>query len=80
MTEAQSTTMNDATVLIVPGLRDAVAQHWQTLLDARLCATGRAVASVPPFGRVDLDSAAKVAAIERAAQAVARYHCPMHPT
>ena len=38
--------MTDATVLIVPGLRDAVAQHWQTLLEARLRAAGRPVASV----------------------------------
>ena len=42
------------TVLIVPGLRDQVALHWQTLLEARLRAAGRPVASVPPMGRVDL--------------------------
>ena len=58
------------TVLIVPGLRDAVAQHWQTLLEASLRAAGRPVASVPAMGRDDLDCAARVAAIERAAQAV----------
>ena len=58
------------TVLIVPGLRDAVAQHWQTLLEARLRAAGRAVAVVPPMGREDLDCADKVAAIEREALAV----------
>ncbi len=63
--------MISPTVLIVPGLRDQVAQHWQTLLEARLRAEGRAVASVPPMGRVDLDCRAKVAAIERVAQAVA---------
>jgi hypothetical protein len=57
-------------VLIVPGLRDAVAQHWQSLLEARLRAAGRAVAVVPPMGREDLDCATKVAAIEREAQAV----------
>lgn len=62
--------MNEATVLIVPGLRDHVALHWQTLLEARLHAAGRAVAAVPPLGRDDLDCATKVAAIERAAQAV----------
>lgn len=54
------------TVLIVPGLRDAVADHWQTLLEARLAP----VRSVPPMGRADLDCAARVAAIERAAQAI----------
>jgi predicted alpha/beta hydrolase family esterase len=59
-----------ANLLIVPGLRDAVAQHWQTLLEARLRAAGRPVASVPPMGREDLDCAARVAAIERAAQAI----------
>jgi hypothetical protein len=58
------------TVLIVPGLRDRVASHWQTLLEARLRGEGRAVASVPPMGRVELDRATKVAAIERVAQAM----------
>lgn len=54
------------TVLIVPGLRDTVAQHWQTLLAERL----RCVVSVPPMGREDLSCAARVAAIEAAAQAI----------
>jgi len=54
------------TVLIVPGLRDHVAEHWQTLLAAEL----PRVRTVPPMGREDLDCAAKVAAIEREAQAV----------
>lgn len=63
--------MNEPTVLIVPGLRDAVAQHWQTLLEARLRAAGRPVAAVPPMGRDDLDCAARVDAIERVAQSVA---------
>lgn len=59
-----------ATVLIVPGLRDHVAEHWQTLLAAQLRAQGRAVHSVPAMGRDDLDCAARVAAIEREAQAI----------
>lgn len=59
------------TVLIVPGLRDAVAQHWQTLLEADLRQAGRAVRGVPPMGREDLDCARKVAAIEREAAAIA---------
>lgn len=63
--------MTTSTVLIVPGLRDQVALHWQTLLENRLRAQGRAVASVPPMGRVELDCATKVAAIERVAQSVA---------
>lgn len=62
--------MSQPTVLIVPGLRDAVATHWQTLLEARLRAAGRPVASVPPLGRDDLDCARKVAAIEQAARSV----------
>lgn len=63
--------MAEPTVLIVPGLRDAVAGHWQTLLAARLRQQDRAVAEVPPMGRDDIDCAARVAAIETAAQAVA---------
>lgn len=55
-------TPTSPTVLIVPGLRDHVAEHWQTLLAARL----PRVASVPPMGREDLDCSARVAAIERA--------------
>ena len=62
--------MSEATVLIVPGLRDHVEQHWQTLLEARLRAAGRPVASVPPMGRDDLDCATKAAAIERVARSV----------
>jgi predicted alpha/beta hydrolase family esterase len=54
------------TVLIVPGLRDHVAQHWQTLLAAQL----PRVLTVPPMGREDLDVAVRVDAIERAAQQV----------
>ena len=60
----------EPTLLVVPGLRDAVAQHWQTLLEARLRAAGRPVASVLPMGREDLSCAARVAEIERAAQAI----------
>ncbi|MGR4869309.1 RBBP9/YdeN family alpha/beta hydrolase [Variovorax sp. LARHSF232] len=54
------------TILIVPGLRDHVDAHWQTLLAARL----PRVRTVPPMGREDLDCAARVAAIEREAQAI----------
>lgn len=61
---------NTPTILIVPGLRDQVAEHWQTLLEARLRAAGRPVVAVAPMGRVDLSCEARVHAIERAAQAV----------
>ncbi|SEA16385.1 alpha/beta hydrolase [Variovorax sp. YR216] len=59
-----------STVLIVPGLRDHVAGHWQTLLAADLAAKGRKVRTVPPMGRADLDCGTKVSAIEREAQAI----------
>jgi hypothetical protein len=62
--------MSEPTVLIVPGLRDHVDAHWQTLLAFDLRARGRQVCLVPPMGRIDLDCAARVAAIERAAQAL----------
>lgn len=54
------------TILIVPGLRDHVETHWQTLLAHRL----PKVHSVPPMGREDLDCAARVQAIERAMSAI----------
>ncbi len=49
-----------ATVLIVPGLREHVAEHWQTLLEARLSK----VRSVPPLETDQLDCTARVRAIE----------------
>jgi predicted alpha/beta hydrolase family esterase len=61
---------NEPTILIVPGLRDHSARHWQTLLEVRLRAAGQSVVSVAPMGRVDLACAPRVAAIERAAQLV----------
>lgn len=54
------------TVLIVPGLRDHVQAHWQTLLAAQL----PKVHSVPPMGREDLDCAKRVQAIEAAMAAI----------
>lgn len=54
------------TVLIVPGLRDAVPQHWQTLLEAEL----PQVRSVPAMGREDLDCQQRVSAIEQAIGAI----------
>ena len=64
----------EPTVVIVPGLRDHLAQHWQTLLEARLRAQRRPVAAVPPMGRDDLDCAARVEAIEAV---VARIETPV---
>lgn len=54
-----------ATVLIVPGLRDPVDAHWQTLLAAQL----PRVRTVAPMGRTG--RAARVQAIEREIQAIA---------
>jgi len=48
------------TVLVVPGLRDQVVEHWQTLLAARL----PGARMVPPMGRENLDCSARVEAIE----------------
>jgi uncharacterized protein len=56
----------DATVLIVPGLRDHVAQHWQALLAMQL----PRVVSVPPMGRENLDCGMRVDAIEACAEAI----------
>ena len=52
--------LTSATVLIVPGLRDHVAEHWQTLLQARL----EKVRSVPPLEENKLSCAARVEAIQ----------------
>lgn len=50
-----------ATVLIVPGLREHVAEHWQTLLEARLSN----VRSVPPLETDKLDCSKRVQAIQQ---------------
>jgi uncharacterized protein len=56
----------EPTVLIIPGLRDHVEEHWQTLLAARL----PRVRCVPPMGRTSLDCAARVDAINRELMAI----------
>ena len=58
--------VREATILIVPGLRDHVAEHWQTWLASRL----QSVRTVAPMGRDDLDFARRVAAIEREATVI----------
>ncbi|EHP44870.1 hypothetical protein OR16_00135 [Cupriavidus basilensis OR16] len=45
-----------------PGLRDQVAEHWQTLLAGQL----PDARTVPPMGRENLDCYRRVAAIEQA--------------
>lgn len=59
--------MIEATVLIVPGLRDHVPDHWQTFLAAQLKEGCRLVA---PMGRKDLDCARRVAALDAEAMAI----------
>jgi predicted alpha/beta hydrolase family esterase len=59
-----------ATVLIVPGLRDHVAEHWQTLLHAELEGSH----AVEPLRENGLSCPARVEAIE---QAIARIDGPV---
>jgi predicted alpha/beta hydrolase family esterase len=52
---------NNATILIVPGLRDHVADHWQTVLASQL----PKVRTVPPLEQDKLSLPARVDAIQR---------------
>jgi predicted alpha/beta hydrolase family esterase len=54
------------TILIVPGLRDHVAEHWQTLLEQKL----PNARSVPPLENDKLSRAARVAALDEALAAI----------
>lgn len=54
------------TVLIVPGLREHVPDHWQTLLAQQL----EHVRTVPPLAHDRLSCAARVAAIETELQRI----------
>lgn len=54
------------TVLIIPGLRDHVQAHWQTLLANQLAK----VHTVPPMGRENLDCNQRVRAIDAAIAAI----------
>ncbi|MBP0627689.1 alpha/beta fold hydrolase [Cupriavidus sp. AcVe19-1a] len=56
----------DTTVLLVPGLRDHVAEHWQTLLQAQL----PNARSVPPLEHDKLSRDARVAALDAALAAI----------
>jgi predicted alpha/beta hydrolase family esterase len=55
-----------ATVIIVPGLREDVPDHWQAALARQL----PRVRSVRPMGRENIDCAARISALEREASAV----------
>ena len=52
--------VTNPTILLVPGLRDHVAEHWQTLLEAKLPNSR----SVPPLEHDKLSRAARVAALD----------------
>jgi len=54
------------TIVIVPGLRDHVPEHWQTLLEAKL----PKARSVPRIKRDKLSRAAWVAALDRELSAI----------
>lgn len=58
--------MTSPTILIVPGLRDHVAEHWQTLLEARL----PNARSVPPLEHDKLSCAARVQALDESLAAI----------
>ncbi|GAC1389869.1 MAG: alpha/beta hydrolase [Variovorax sp.] len=62
-------TSRQATILIVPGLRDHVEDHWQTHLERKLSAV-RKVVSVPPLEADKLSRAARVAAIRRTVETI----------
>jgi predicted alpha/beta hydrolase family esterase len=57
------TTTSAPTVVIVPGLRGQVAEHWQTLLADALASAGRAARTVPPLTQNALSREARVAAL-----------------
>ncbi len=54
----------EPTVVIVPGLRDHVEKHWQTLLAGRLTEAGRSVRIVPPLTQDGLRCDARVADLQ----------------
>jgi len=56
----------NSTVLFVPGLRDHVADHWQTLLAQQLPGSH----TVPPLERDKLSRVARVEALDEALQAI----------
>ncbi|WP_406840342.1 RBBP9/YdeN family alpha/beta hydrolase [Streptomyces sp. AHU1] len=58
-------TTTEPVIVIVPGLRDHVADHWQTLLGDRLAEAGRTVLTVPPLTEDALSREARVAALDK---------------
>ena len=62
-------TSEQATILIVPGLRDHVEGHWQTHLERKLSSV-RKVVCVPPLETDKLSCAARVSALQRAIETI----------
>jgi predicted alpha/beta hydrolase family esterase len=60
---------HQATILIVPGLRDHVQDHWQTHLQRKLSSL-RKVVSVPPLEADKLSCAARVLAVQRTIETI----------
>ncbi|MFJ1252900.1 RBBP9/YdeN family alpha/beta hydrolase [Cupriavidus sp. CuC1] len=63
-------TRKPPTVVIVPGLRDHMPDHWQTLLAERLRKIGRAVHIVPQIDQDKILRSARVANLDRAANGI----------
>lgn len=59
-------TESNVTVVIVPGLRDHVAEHWQTFLAEKLDST----VTVPPLEHDKLSRSARVAALDEVVNSV----------
>ena len=57
---------SQATILIVPGLRDHVPDHWQTILEAKLKSQQIKVCSVQPLEHDKLSRAARVQVLDEA--------------
>lgn len=58
------------TILIIPGLRDHVEEHWQTLLAKELSAQGKTCVTVPPLEQNKLSCQARLDAIDRALESI----------
>lgn len=65
------TSGNQPTVVIVPGFRDHMPEHWQSLLAERLQQQGRAVCIVPQIDRDKRLRSARVANLERVVSGIA---------
>lgn len=58
------------TILIVPGLRDHVPNHWQTILERTLRNQDIKVKSVPPLEHDKLSCAARVMALDETVSSI----------